>query len=884
MPDFPHLNLKRKLRGPYQFTGMAISKKPDPITTANLNDRAGHGAHLSASASALTLSFEAFLQDRQQQGLPDAFSDGVLPVFLRVDPKDFDIESLKGFGIEIVSEEDDGYIIGANADNFSSLASKIQAFIDVKGKSKDQAAKLWEIVQGEQWRADYILSPDLRERYPAGITDEEILIVDISVACYLKMPDKPQRVLFESDEDYAASKAKYDDKNKDNPEKLVYRRQNIPDTDEQYERKLNRWRSNIQTLDIQRDNMAMERQDFLIDFIVKKYNGEILSSFIDMEDSFGFRAKINGQALKDLVRGYAYIFEIAESDTVHADEPVSDLFGSADIEIVAPSDNSPVFCVIDSGMQEEHILLSSAILKQYSKNYVPHETTTADNVPNGGHGTKVGGAILYGNVIPPEGTYQPPCFLINARVLDSENYLPGKLFPAELMEQIVDDYDGVRLFNMSIASRGPSRTTHISSWAAKLDSLIHNRKLLFVIATGNLRSFTNRSDRPGIKEHLEAGRTYPKYLLEASSRISNPGQSFLSLTVGSVCSADFENADQISFGKRGSISSFSRSGPGMWNCVKPDVVEYGGDFIREKTGVLVSPHNDVSVSVVTAGGNRTGYAVGTSFAAPKVAHIIAQIAKRFPNDSTLLYKALVVQSARLPEHVFHNPNINVLKAFGYGLPDLQRSVENTTHRITFVAEGTVSAHQANLYSVKIPQEVRRAGADHDILIEVTLVYTAEPRRTRKRLKSYFGSWLTWESSKLGESFDTFSARVLKDMEDPEEEQENTAIDADSIKWSISTSPTYGQIKGFKRQDSATQKDWVILKSYMLTEELSFGVVGHKGWDKDTTTELPFALVISFEALAQDTEIYTPIEAVNRIEIINEAEVEEAIIVQINSAV
>jgi hypothetical protein len=883
MPDFPHLNLKRKLRGAYQFSGMAISKKPDPITTANLINRTGHGAQLSASASALSQSYETFIQERRDQGLPDAFNSGVLPVFLRVDPKDFDIEALKGFGIEIVSEEEDGYIIGANADNFSSLAAKIQAFIDVKGKSKDQAAKLWEIVQGEQWRAEYILSPELRERYPAGITDQEILTIDISVACYLKMPDKPQRVMYESDEDYAISKAKYDERHKDDLVKPVYRRQNVPDTDEQYERKLTRWRTNIQTLDIQRDSMAMERQDFLTDFIVTKYNGELLSSFIDMEDSFGFRAKINGQGFKDLVRGYAYIFEIAESDTVHVDEPVSDLFADADLEIIAPADDSPVFCVIDSGMQEEHLLLSPAILKQYSKNYVPHETTTADNVPGGGHGTKVGGAILYGSEIPTAGSYQPPCFLINARVLDSDNFLPGKLFPAELMEQIADDYDGVRLFNMSIASRGPCRTTHISSWAAKLDSLIHNRKLLFVIATGNLQSFTNRPDRPGIKEHLEAGRSYPRYLLEASSRISNPAQSLLSLTVGSVCSADFENADRISFGKRGSISSFSRSGPGMWNCVKPDVVEYGGDFLREKAGVLVSPHNDVSVSVVTAGGHRTGYAVGTSFAAPKVAHIVAQIAKRFPNDSTLLYKALVVQSARLPEHVFHNLNINVLKAFGYGVPDLQRSIENTTHRITFVTEGTIAAHQANLYTVKIPHEVRRAGTDYDILIEVTLTYTAEPRRTRKRLKSYFGSWLTWESSKLGENFDTFSARVLKDMEDQDEEEENAAIDADSIKWSISTSPTYGQIKGFKRQDSATQKDWVILKSYLLTEELSFAVVGHKGWDKDTTTDLPFALVISFEAIAQDTELYTPIEAVNRVEIDNEVEeeIEEAIVIPIN---
>jgi hypothetical protein len=624
----------------------------------------------------------------------------------------------------------------------------------------------------------------------------------------------------------------------------------------------------------------MERQEFLNDFIINKYKGTILSSFIDMEDSFGFRASISGQTLKDLVRGYAYIFEIVEADKVNLEETATEFINNNEIEILPPSEGSPVFCIIDSGIQEQHVLLASSILTQYSKNYVPNENTTSDLVSQGGHGTKVAGAILFGNEIPTGGTYQPPCFLINARVLDSENFLPADLYPAQLMEQIVDDFDGVRFFNMSVASRGPCRTAHMSSWAAKLDSLIHNRKLLFILATGNIRSSTGLVDRPGIREHLEAGRTYPHFLLAPSSRISNPSQSLLSLTVGSVCSADFDDLDRKSFGLRDHISSFSRSGPGLWNAVKPDIVEYGGDLLHEKNGFLVSPHNNVSVEVVKTGMNGTGYAIGTSFATPKVAHIIAQLAKRYPQASTLLYKALVVQSARLPEHVFYNLNVNVMRAFGYGIPNLQRSTENTDFRVTFVTEGRVAAHQANLYTINIPAEIRRAGSDYDVLVEVTLTYTAEPRRTRRRLKSYFGSWLSWESSKLGENFDVFSARILKNMQDPEKEDSEEPIDADSIKWFVSTSPNYGQIKGFKRQDSATQKDWTILKSNVFSEELSFAVVGHKGWDKDTTTELPYALAISFEVLAKETSIYTLIEAANRIEIPNEVEAEQAVEVQI----
>ena len=868
MPDFPHLNLKQKLDGRYQFAGRRIEKTVDPQTETNLLNRQSHGVQLSGASQAVLQDYGSFLNQREEQGLPRVFDENIVPLFLQVDPKDFDIESLKGFGIEIVSEEENGFIIGANTDNFQSLAEKIDKFINEDGKFKDQAAKLWQIVQGTQWRVDYILSEGLREKYIAGIADQEQFTVDISVACYLKLPERPVRVESESDEEYALARSKYDQKNQFKASKKRFRVQRVAETDDHFEERLARWRRNLSAAEMERDDIAGARQDYLLNFIVNIYGGQILSSFIDLKDSFGFRASMSGQALKDLIRGYAYVFEINESDHVDADEVVNEIDNLGDIEIIGPKPEAPIICVIDSGLQEQHVLLAPTILNEYSKNYVPDEDTTADRVPDGGHGTKVAGAILFGNEIPDQGSYQPPCFLTNARVLDSRNNLPPSLYPPQLMETIVADFTGVRIFNMSIASRGACRVVHMSTWAATIDKLIHERGILFLLACGNVKSSTGQTIRPGIAEHLQAGREYPDYLLEATSRVSNPAQSLLGLTVGSVCLSEFEDVDRISFGKRDHVSPFSRSGPGMWGCIKPDVVEYGGDFLREKNGYLITQHNATSARVVKTGANRTGWAIGTSFATPKVGHILALLANKFPKDSTLLYKALVIQSARLPEHVFHKPDTEALRVLGYGIPDAGRALENNPYRISFVAEGLVAAQQANLYSLNIPHELRRAGNDFDVLIEVTLTYTAMPRRTRKLLKSYFGSWLTWESSKLGESFNVFSTRVLKNLENPEEE----VVDVKSIRWSISTSPTYGVVADFKRQDSASQKDWAILKSNILPEELSFAVVGHKGWDKDTVQELPFALVISLEAISKENEIYEMIEVANRVEVEEEVEI------------
>jgi hypothetical protein len=59
--------------------------------------------------------------------------------------------------------------------------------------------------------------------------------------------------------------------------------------------------------------------------------------------------------------------------------------------------------MIDSGIQENHPLLANAIDHNYSRSWVPSEIDlTADLVSNGGHGTRVAGAILYPRKLYPE--------------------------------------------------------------------------------------------------------------------------------------------------------------------------------------------------------------------------------------------------------------------------------------------------------------------------------------------------------------------------------------------------------------------------------------------------------------------------------------------------
>ena len=830
MADFPHLPLVQTVTGIHKPVRGGGNTSINERTRNNLANRVSYGQSLLAITNTIKDNRERILAERKETGLPSIPDENAIPVFLQIDTNLFDIESLKGMGIDIISEEPNGFIIGASTDGFASLQGKINKFINEQGRSKNQASQLWEIVEGTGWRAEQILSESLCEKWPT-IQATDIFTVDISVACYMATPNQPE---------------------KDEQE-----------TDQRYHDRLARWQQRVQHIQIEHSEMMDQREDAIYRFL-GQYNADINPESVQFDDSFCFRVTLSGIALKDFVTNYPYVFEVVEySET---DQPIT-VDGEEvenEIEILAPPNDAPSVCIIDSGIQENHRLLDVAISSTKSINYDTFDNTTADLVSNGGHGTRVAGAVLFGEEIPLSGSYRAHCYLVNARVLNKYCQMSSHLYPPALMKDIVADFNFVKIFNMSINMTVPCRLVHMSPWAATLDLLSHKNGILFVVSAGNLKSTTAQITNPGIIEHLTAGREYPDYLLESSCRIADPAQSKFAITVGSICLADFEDNDRMSFGKRDEISSFSRTGLGMWKGIKPEVVEYGGDWVREKRGINLSNQNTLNPLLVRSGGAGVDRnTIGTSFAAPKVTHILSRIQSELPNENVLLYKALLIQSARLPESIFRKPTLNDIRKFGYGIPSLDRSLNNAERRVTLTAVASVKPKNANLYTINIPPELRRQGEDFDILIEVTLCYTAVPRRTRRRTQSYLSSWLGWESSKLGETYEVFKARVLKHIESPEGIIED---DANSIRWSIWSNPVWGEVRDLKRQDSATQKDWVILKSNNLPDQLSFAVIGHKGWEKDLNHEIPFSIAVSIEALEGELEVYEKIRVTNQIQI------------------
>lgn len=865
--NFEYLPLIRAFRGPAKLRG---GGKASPQTIANRNARQAHSTTLDTAAVAFSANWQARKAERQTAGaaLPDIPSG--VPILLQVDPG-LDLDVLRDkFTFEIVAEQEEGYVIVASEDiQIGAFRAMLQGFA-VKVHGSATVAKVHRLFDDPDQtdRLSRILSEHLQSIWGA-IGDDQLNIVDIGIACAgtQEIPTKPKRGKRATDAEWAAKEFAWSE-----ARASAY----------------NEW-----------DDIKIERETSIQKF-AEFYGAEILhlvdGSDFDagvLPDSFTIRLKISGKGLRDFILNYPYVFEVVEPEDIALPQNAGAAGAQATPAVapVAPDADAPAVCVIDSGIQEGHLLLQPAVDQATSYCFLPGKTPTdvGDFVAGGGHGTRVAGAVLYGEEVPKAGNPKLPFWIQNARVLDENNRMPDEVFPAEAMRTTVERYHlgprATRIFNHSINAYGYCRLRYMSSWAAEIDALSNEHDVLVIQSAGNIRP-NGPMPYPGVKDHLDAGRAYPEYLYEPAARVANPGQSLQALTVGSIAYDAFESGNWRSFATEPNFpSAFSRSGPGIWSVIKPEVVEYGGDFIRTSNqpvdvqggGAIPAACPElVRSTMFPPGPSSDRDATGTSFAAPKVARIAAQLQRLLPAEPTLLYRALLVQSAQWPawaEGVLSRLRVpdpqqtqaqrqqlldqasQIIRCIGFGIPDETRATVNTDHRTTFItsADTPLKAGHCHIYQVPIPAALRQQADDYDIRIDVTLSYVAQPRRTRRNLRRYLSTWVDWVTSRLGEGLHDFRVRAMKD-----EENDEAPLPGSTLPWTLQDSSTTGLIRNTRRNSGTVQKDWAIVKSNTLPDHFCIAVRGHQGWSRDPDTTARYALAVTFEIVGQEISIYDPL--------------------------
>ena len=427
-------------------------------------------------------------------------------------------------------------------------------------------------------------------------------------------------------------------------------------------------------------------------------------------------------------------------------------------EVLSPPEENCGVLVIDSGVQAGHPLIGPALGEaevfpdRDNRNVTGGPEDGDSGTP--GHGTGVSGIAIYGNVSQciQELSFQPDTWLFSARVTNENNeYDPDELLENQLrraVEYFINDYPNCKVINISLGDKDLvyQQGQKQFSLAALIDELAYeyqHNNLVFVISAGNFR-YSPESDELLRQE-------YPHYLLSEAARIIEPATAAIALTVGSLSagagSAQFsDDAGQVAIARvTGYPSPFTRTGFGVDEMIKPEFVDFGGDFVLSRGRVLETA--EVGVSVLTLAKNFRPSLFrafcGTSFAAPRVANIAARLFTEFPSASSNLIRALIADSAEYPVEKpeiccgeTSQPRRDRLKIYGYGQPDLERAKFSTENRVVLLEDNVqIPVGRFQMYEIPpLPEDFLTVRGKRTI--SVTLAFTPPTRPTRG--DSYLG--------------------------------------------------------------------------------------------------------------------------------------------------
>jgi hypothetical protein len=482
-----------------------------------------------------------------------------------------------------------------------------------------------------------------------------------------------------------------------------------------------------------------------------------------------------------------------------------------------------------------------------------------------GHGTSVGGIALYGDVRKSIETlsFSPELFLLSARVTNENNQFDDEKLIIHQMDEAIRYFCNLyncRVFNISLGDPdllysggkpGP--------WTYILDVLARELNIVIVVSAGNI---TN----------LSITDIYPAYFHSDVHRLIEPAIAANAITVGSIVENEnsmfamrYPNDPRIrTLAKSDQPSPFSRRGPGIHNAIKPDVCEYGGN-VTWRGDIRQVVYNDRENGVISLNREFTGRLFqvnhGTSFAAPKIAHLAGRILNHYPNSSANLVRALIANSAVIREPFYELlGREDILNLGGYGKPDYERAVYSTDNRVTLISEDLIDYDSIHLYRIEIPGEFIATNGKRQI--SITLAYDPPVRYTNLE---YLGVKLEYHL------FRGVSEERMKEWFSERPKSNNNSNTDTQIIERIPAIYKCDMFPGPNRRNKGTLQKGVFsfsrnqsLESYSQ-EPLHIIVQNSGGWaNKEDFPHQSYALVVTFEHLSAELQLYNVLREQTRL--------------------
>jgi hypothetical protein len=405
----------------------------------------------------------------------------------------------------------------------------------------------------------------------------------------------------------------------------------------------------------------------------------------------------------------------------------------ADIGMIeAPDEDVPLIGIVDSGINDAHPLLANVVAGRIA---VPESLGLSDDF---GHGSKVSGVAAYGDVRAclEAGHFKASARLMSGKVVNAQGKFDDRRLIASQMAEIVHRLHerGCRIFNVSLGDRQKVYDgARVGTWTAVLDELARELNVLFVISAGNYEHVPTS----GPEEHLTE---YPRYLLDPKSCVVEPATAVSALTVGAIASAAAVgerlpgDVSLRPIASMGEPAPFTRAGFGVARALKPDLCDDGGNsyFDGATQGIARRAQSEILTTSPHYLQQLFTTELGTSYSAPLVSHKAAIVLRKLPEASANLLRALLANSARIPEPAqsLLEPlgEESVMRLCGYGIPNATIAATSDRNRVVLYADDAIGMDRFFVYEIPIPTEYAETKGRR--YIKVSLAFDPPTRHTR----------------------------------------------------------------------------------------------------------------------------------------------------------
>ncbi len=387
-------------------------------------------------------------------------------------------------------------------------------------------------------------------------------------------------------------------------------------------------------------------------------------------------ASINGVKSVDFFQEYSTPkIELGEVD-------LQELF---DMEFV---DSDVRIGIIDGGISDLNPHLAPYIIAR--EEYVP----AVYRNPN--HATFIASTIQYGNILnnlKSETQYRFKFVDVVAIPNSDAKFGPIDSIHEEDLMTIINEVmekhsETTKIWNISLGLENKVCNGSMSDLGIFLDYIQDKYEVQLFVSSGNINQLPVRSWPPenDIGEH---------------DRLISPADSIRAITVGSVALYDSDD----SYVKTNEPSAFSRRGPGANYTVKPEIVDYGGNFSKNYS------LNGLGMNGLDPAGN-TVESNGTSYSTPRAVQKFAAIYEEMAEPDLLLAKAMLIHSARMNSRNILDEESDHIKYYGFGIPpvDVQEILQCSEDEVTLIFKQKVTEGvHLEMYDFPYPKSLIRNG-------------------------------------------------------------------------------------------------------------------------------------------------------------------------------